>query len=491
MAEQRTSIRKNFLMNALLTMSAIVFPLISFPYVSRVLLPAGTGRVQFVTSVVAYFSMFAQLGIPTYGIRACAKARDDRTALTRTAHELLAINLIMNGIVYLALAGTVALVPRLREEKALFAVLSLTILLTSLGMEWLYKALEQYTYITVRSVAFKLVALGALFLLVRSEKDCVIYAGISIFASSASSLMNLIHARRCIGFRPVGGYDLRRHLKPVAVFFAMACATTIYTHLDSVMLGFMATDADVGYYSAAVKVKFILVSLITSLGAVLLPRSSWQVEHGDMAAFRRTTRRALRFVFLLAVPLAVYFMLYARETIRVLSGEAFAPAVAPMRVIMPTLVLIGATNILGIQILVPTGREQAVLRSEIAGAATDLILNALLIPRMQATGAAIGTLAAEAVVLAVQYHALRAEMRETFRAVPWGTIAGGTLLGTAACVWVKAAGLGSAAALVLSAALFFGVYGGFLLIRKEEMTTELTRQAAARLRRGRRSAGNP
>ena len=262
------SIRRNFLMNAMLTMSSFLFPLITFPYVSRILLPSGTGTVSFATSVVAYFNMFAQLGIPTYGIRACAQVRDDREALTRTAHELLLLNLIMSVISYAVLAVCLVTVPRLRAERTLITVISFTIALTAIGMEWLYKALEQYTYITARSLAFKLVALAAVFLLIRSQEDYVIYGGITIFAASASNVLNLINARKYIGFRPVGGYDLRRHLRPVAIFFAMACATTIYTHLDNVMLGFMATDADVGFYGAAVKIKSILVNVVTALGAM-------------------------------------------------------------------------------------------------------------------------------------------------------------------------------------------------------------------------------
>lgn len=164
------SLKLNFIMNALLTMSSFIFPLITFPYVSRVLLPVGTGKVSFATSLISYFSMFAQLGIPTYGIRACAKVRDNREELTRTAHELLIINLVMDVISYLALAAALVFVPRLQEDKTLYVVVSFTIVLTSVGMEWLYKALEQYTYITVRSIIFKFIALIAMFLLVREQE---------------------------------------------------------------------------------------------------------------------------------------------------------------------------------------------------------------------------------------------------------------------------------------------------------------------------------
>ena len=480
------SLKKNFVMNILLTMSSIVFPLITAPYVLRILQPEGTGRVDFATSVISYFSVFAQLGIPTYGIRICARVRDDREQLTRTAHELLGINLIMNVVSYAALGAAVALVPAFREEKTLILLISSTIFLTSIGMEWLYKALEQYTYITVRSVLFKVIALVATFLLVHEQKDYVVYGVISIFAASASNVLNLLHARKYIGFKPVGNYSLRRHLKPVMIFFAMACAATVYTHLDNVMLGLMATQTDVGYYGAAVKIKTILVSVITALGGVLLPRASYYVEQGDMEEFRRITRKALNFVVTAAAPVFLYFIFFAREGILLLSGDAYEGSVVPMQIIMPTVLLIGITNLLGIQILVPTGREKTVLYSVIAGAVVDVIINALLIPRMQAAGAAAGTTVAETVVLIAQVYALRREMPDIARETHPLRILTGMALGTAAALWVKALGWRPFPSLALSAVLFFGVYGGFLLMRKDEMAREILGLVTARLPGGKR-----
>lgn len=241
---KKKSIKLNFVMNIILTMSSFIFPLITFPYVSRVLLPVGTGKVSMATSVITYFSMFAQLGIPTYGIRACAKVRDNREKLSKVAQELLIINIIMSMISYMVLIILLFYVPKFRCEKELYVILSFNIILTSIGMEWLYKALEQYTYITVRSVIFKFIALIFMFFLVHKQTDYVIYGGITIFAASASNILNLINAHKFINLKPVGNYNFRRHLKPVLIFFAMSCATTIYTNLDTVMLGFMTTDTD-------------------------------------------------------------------------------------------------------------------------------------------------------------------------------------------------------------------------------------------------------
>lgn len=463
----------NFVMNAILTMSQFLFPLITFPYISRILLPTGTGKVSFATSVVSYFALFAQLGIPTYGIRACAKVRDDRKALERTVQELFLINLIMSILAYIVLFLAIAFVPRMRQEKALFLIVGLTILFNAIGMEWLYKALEQYTYITVRSIIFKLIAVVAMFVLIHEQKDYVIYGGISILAASASNVFNFFHAHKYVSIKPVGSYNFRQHLKPIVIFFAMSCAATIYTNLDTVMLGFMTSDAEVGYYNAAVKIKSILVSVVTSLGVVLLPRASYYVECKLMDKFCRITHVALNFVILISVPLTVYFILFAKEGIFFLSGAEYEASIVPMQIIMPTLLFIGLTNIMGIQTLIPLGKEKVVLYSEIAGAVADLLLNVALIPSMASAGAAIGTVVAEGVVFAVQFWALRKEVLSSYQKVRYGTIVLALALAIASCLWVKTTALGSFASLLVSAILFFAVYGGVLVLRKEPLAWQM------------------
>ena len=470
---KQKSIKVNFIMNMFLTMSSFIFPLITFPYVSRILLPVGTGKVSFATSLISYLSMFAQLGIPTYGIRVCAKVRDNREELTRTAQELLIINIAMSVISYVALFIALACVPRLQADKLLYVIVSFTIILTSIGMEWLYKALEQYTYITIRSVIFKFVALIAMFLLIHQQSNYVTYGGITILAASASNVFNFINVHKYIDLKPVGNYNFKRHFKPIGTFFAMACATTIYTNLDNIMLGFMTTDSDVGYYNATVKIKNILVSIVTSLGTVLLPRASYYIENGMLDDFKRITKKALSFVFLLATPLMIYFIFFAKEGIFFLSGEAYSGSILPMQLIMPTLLFIGITNILGIQILVPLGKEKIVLYSEIAGGIVDIIINAILIPKFASSGAAIGTLVAEFAVLLIQYVALRNEVTDTFKQVHYFRILIAIMFGSMASLWVKTLAFGNFLTLAISAILFFGAYGLFLLFAKEEIVVEI------------------
>lgn len=480
--KQTKSLKYNFLMNIILTMSSFIFPLITFPYVSRILLPEGIGKISFATSVVSYFSLFAQLGIPTYGIRVCAKVRDNREKLTHTVQELLIINVVMSVIAYAALIGSILLIPRLKQEKTLLAIISFTLFFNAIGMEWLYKALEQYTYITIRSIIFKFIALLAMFILIHQQSDYVIYGGISIFASSASNIFNFIHSRKYVSLKPIGNYRIKKHLKKIMVFFAMSCATTIYTNLDTVMLGFMTSNIDVGYYNAAIKIKTILVSVVTSLGVVLLPRASYYVEHNMKEEFYRITKKAINFVFIVSIPMMIYFELYAKQGIFFLSGAAYEGAILPMQIIMPTILLIGLTNIMGIQMLVPLGREQTVLYSEIAGCIMDVILNLLLIPKMSSAGAAVGTLIAECAVWIVQFITLKDIVIDAYKKVNYVSITFACIFASLICFPIRHINISNFLSLFISAIVFFGTYMGILIVLKEPLIMEIEKQLLGKIK---------
>ena len=243
-------------MNFILTISNVIFPLITFPYVSRILLPEGTGKVAFATSVVSYFSMIGMLGIPTYGIRTCAKVRDDKDKLSKTVQEIMVINTLAMSFSLITYIIAIFLVPRMTQDRMLFLINIATLFFNLIGCEWLYKALEQYSYITLRSIIFKFISLILMFLVIHQKSDYVLYGAITILASVGSNLFNFINLRRFLNLKWYPNMNLKQHLTPIFSFFMMTVATTIYTNLDSVMLGFMKGDDAVGYYNAAIKIKY-------------------------------------------------------------------------------------------------------------------------------------------------------------------------------------------------------------------------------------------
>lgn len=466
------SVKFNFIMNTILMISSMIFPLLSFTYVSRIIGPAGTGAVSFTYSIVLYFSMFAQLGVPTYGIRACAKVRDDMENLSRTVQEILIINIITCAISYLCFGIALTTIPELRNEKTLFLVMGVMIFFNTIGVEWLYKGLEQYSYITIRSVIFKTLALIAMFLFIHEAEDYIVYGALYIFAAVGSNLLNFINLRKVINIKPIGNYHFKKHLKPIAAFFAMSVATTVYTNLDNVMLGFIKGSVENGYYDAAVKVKVVLVNLVTSLGTVLLPRVSYYIEKGMHNEFQKISKKAMKFTLLMAMPLMVYFIIFSNQSILLLSGAQFKNASLPMRLIMPTLLFIGVSNIVGIQILVPLGKEKTVLMSEIAGALIDIILNMLLIPNYGAAGAAIGTVVAEFTVMIVQIIAIRSIALPVLKNISYLKLLISLLISSAAVSWICYMNWNEFLILIVSSSIFFVTYCLVLYCLKEEMVRE-------------------
>lgn len=468
------SVQFNFVMNAILTVSSFVFPMITFPYASRVLLVENYGKVTFATSVLTYFAMFAALGIPNYGIRACARVREDKVKLSRTAQELMIINLITSAITYVAFFVSLIFVKRFQQDSTLLIINSVSILLNTLGVTWLYSALEQYSYITVRNIVCKIISIILMFIFVHNPSDYVIYGAIAMVASGGSNLLNFLNLRKCIILKPLGNYHFKQHLKPIFIFFATSVAISVYTNLDTVMLGFMTDDIQTGLYGASVKVKNLLTGVVSSLGNVLLPRLSLYVSNQESDKFYETLSKVLNFLLLISLPLTIYFIFYSRTSILLFSGVEYEGATLPMQLLMPTVFLIAISGLTGNQMLVPLGRERVVMTSVICGALVDFGLNWLFIPKWGAAGAAAATLVAEFVVLVVQLFFLRSLAWKVARGVRYRPIVVSLLAATAvgfltyrflhipSYFWT----------LAVSAVLFFGVYFALLLLQKEPFLCE-------------------
>ncbi|MEG1835105.1 MAG: flippase [Oscillospiraceae bacterium] len=466
------SVKFNFIMNLILTASSFLFPLITFPYVSRVLLVEGNGIVSFVTSVMTYFMMFASLGIPTYGIRACAAVRNNKEKLSKTVQELLLINIFTTSIVSVFFIGSIFLVPQFAEQKTLFLINGISLVLNAIGVNWLYSALEQYSYITIRSLIFKIISIVLMFVFVKNADDYIIYGAILIIATGGSNVMNFINLRKFISFKHTGKYDFKQHMKPIFVFFGTSAAISIYTNLDVVMLRFIQDNIAVGYYNAGIKVKTVLISLVTSLGTVLLPRLSFYIEEKKIDEFKRLIVKAIGFVLLISLPIVIYFTMFAKEAILLLSGEAFLGAVLPMQLLMPTVMLIGLSNITGLQVLVPLKKENKLLISIVCGAVVDFILNIFFIKYWGASGAALSTLIAELIVLIVQCIYLRKDFISILKQIDILKIVIPTIIATAITFGVSFFVTGVFVKLLITAVVFFGVYGVLLLILKESFIME-------------------
>lgn len=477
------SVKYNFIMNFILTATQFVFPLITFPYVSRVLGAAANGRVAFAASIANYFMMVASLGIPTYGIRACAQVRNDRERLSKTVKEIFFINSITTVGVTTTYIICIFSVPQFDNYKTLLIINGINIVLNMFGMNWVFQALEQYDYITLRSIFFKVVSIFCMFLFVKSPDDYLIYGGISVLAAVGSYVLNFIRVHRYVDFSVRGPYEIKKHLKPIFILFAQSLAVSIYTNLDTVMLGLMKSDVDVGYYHAAIKIKTILISLVSSLGSVLLPRMSFYAKEQMLDEFKRMMLKALNFTMLMAIPLSVYFFLYGKESIVFLAGEEYIGAVVAMQLITIAVIPNGLTGVLGIQVLTAIEREKCVLISVVVGALADFLLNLFLIPKFGSGGAALATTVAEFIVAVVQIYYTRSLLKDIKSGFKiWGYLVF-TVIAVFASFWVRNLGVNSTfIILVISATTFFGTYAVGLLVIKDEIAVEIVNAVKMKFR---------
>lgn len=406
MSEQtQTSLKKNAFLNTIKTLMSLIFPLITFPYASRILLPEGLGKVNFALSIISYFAIISSLGIENYGIREAAKLRDDKIKLSQFSKEIFLINMISTVAAYLLLFVAIVFVPKFQEYKILLYVTSATILFTTLGMNWLYSAVEDYLYITVRSIVFQILSLVLLFILVKTKDDYIKYATISVISNVGSNILNFIHSRKYITFKTGLAFQIKKHIKPIFVLFAMAIAVKVYTVLDATMLGFMKGDFEVGIYTAATKINKIVLSLVIAVITVMLPRLSYYAK--DKTKFLKLSYKGFDFLLLLSIPCTIGLSLLSEPIINVFCGQGYADAIVPMRIMNPIIIVIGISSYVGINIFLSINKEIYKLYSTIAGAVINFVLNSIFIPKYGVIGASVATVISEGTVTLVQLVLLR------------------------------------------------------------------------------------
>ena len=479
------SLKTNVILNYVNTLTGIIFPVVTFPYAARILLPDGIGVINFLQSIVAYIVLFTSLGIPMYAVREVAKYRDDVRIRNRTTVEVLALSVALCLAGYLLVWALGACVPQINGRSDVFYVLSLTILFTALGVNWFYQAIEDFRFITIRAVVFRLLAAAALFLFVRDKGDLLIYAFVLVGSTVGNNLINFIHLRKYIPFRTIEWGRLRiwRHLGPSSRIFIFNLITSIYLNLNTVMLGFMSGDESVGLYTAGNKLSHVILSVVTSLGVVMLPRCANLVKTGQKEAFAGITGKSYRFVIALSFPCVVGLIVLADPIIRIFCGDGFMAATSVLRWTAPVIVFIGLTNVIGIQVLYPLGKENLVIWSVSGGALFNLVLNLLLIPPYGEMGAAISTFAAELAVLLIQlFWGRKLIPFPAFRREYVGYVLASVIMGAVVAfpvpfmtnVWV------SLVTRVMVGAL---VYAGILYARKDALLLETLDYIRQRIKR--------
>ncbi len=407
-----SSLRKNAFLNIVYKLSSILFPLITYPYVSRILLADNLGRVSFFTSLTNYMLMIGSLGISTYGIRIVAKTRNNKRELSVVVKELLIINLVVTFIASLFLISSIIFVEKFQKNLLLMFISLCQILIAPLGMEWLYGGLEQYEYIAKRSITMKIISLIFIFLFVHEKEDYIIYAAILMLGYIGNYICNFVYSKKFIDYSIKQKWKLKRHLKAVLILFASILAINIYTNVDTLMLGFIKGDRAVGLYDVACKGKLVLLSLINAISTVLFPRLSYYLAEKDIVSYNKVLKKSISVIMGIAIPLSIFFVIEAKDVVIFLGGNAYEDATLCMQILMPILIISGFSNITGNQILLPHGKDISYMRAVMTGAIVDIILNLFFMPRYSLYGAAFATLMAEIVQMLLQLWQARVYLKD-------------------------------------------------------------------------------
>lgn len=398
------SIKKNIILNGINTVIGILIPIVTFPYAARVLMPEGIGVVNFLNSIIGYITLFTFLGIPMYAIKEVAKYRDDKQARDTITLEILTLSTILCVFGYIAVWALATFVPRIQANSTLFYVLSLTVIFTDIGVNWFYQGIEDFKFITIRGTIVRLMAAIALFIFVRQPSDLLAYCFVIVGTTVGNNAINFVHLRKHIAFRAVDfrSLKIRRHIAPAFQVFVLNLIISLYVQLNTIMLGFISGDAEVGYFTAGSKISHIGLMLLTSVGGVLMPRCANLIKKGETEEFASVIRKTLNFMLMFSLPIAAGLIVLATPVTMIFCGNEFAPSIPVLWLNAPVIIFISLTNIMGIQVLYPMDKTAIVIWSTVGAAVVNIIFNIILIPPFGAVGASASTLLAEFAILIIQ-----------------------------------------------------------------------------------------
>lgn len=470
------SLKYNAVMNMILTSSSVIFPLITVPYVSRTLNPDGMGSVSFAQSIITYFSLVAILGVSTYGVRACAQVRDNEKELARVVQELLVILAVSTTIVFAIYLIALMVVSRLSEDRPLFLIFGIALWLASFGVEWFYQAIEQYGYITIRSIAIKLVGIILMFFLVRNTDDYRIYGAIVVFTGYGANILNMIRLHRLVRFRPWKELNIRRHFKPMRSFFVSSLSSGMYAQADMVLLGFLAPNSIVGIYQLVAKIKNMLVMAINSVVNVMLPRLSYYAANAH-DKYRSLLIKNIGFVLLFASAGIAVAVLNASSIIGILGGSQYQAAITPLLLILPALLFVSLNTVLS-QYLISSGREREYAIVNFAGLVSSIIYCLIFIPSYGAAGAALSCSLCELTALIIRCIFARDFLHTILHHVqiwqaPTSALAAALITFFVAHSWIPS---NPVIHILITCAFFTILYLGGLLITREGITNTIVRR---------------
>lgn len=474
---KKKSIKLNAVLNSIRTISNLIFPLITYPYITRTLAVGDIGKYDFSQSIVYYFSLIAALGIDKYAVREGAKYRDDREAMSRFASGVFSLNIVSTLVAYIALFIYLAVSKKSYTYRACILISSLQIFFTTIGTEWIYNIFEEYNYITIRSLVFKVISIALLFLFVRKPGDYLKYTLISVFSSICSNTLNFLYARKFCNIKFTLKFNWKRILKPVMIIFASNIAISIYVSSDTTMLGYMKGDYAVGIYGISSRIYGAVKPVLAAALTVTIPRMALYAGKNKKKEYDNLMKKVFNALFLIMMPCVVGLILLSRDAVLIIGGTKFLASQTSLRILSLALFFSLFSALFDQCALLPYHREKYILMASISGAIENIVLNIALIPLLAENGAAITTVLAEVTTSIMNYYHARDIVKkaivnkDTVKNI--ATVCVGVLGIVLICLILKKRISTMAVRIFLQIILSGMVYGGILIALKNPVAKDV------------------
>lgn len=404
--------KKNFLYNVLYQILLLVTPLITAPYISRVLGAEKTGIYSYTYSIAYYFVLFAMLGINNYGNRLIAKNRDNQEKLNVEFSSLFLLHLILSLISLIVYI--IYILFFVSNYKSIAVIQTMYVLSAIFDVNWFFFGIEKFKITVFRSTAIKILSILLLFIMVKGKNDLPIYTIIMAGSSLLSQILIWPYLKKYVKFVKVDYKDIKKHIKPCTLLFIPVIAISLYNIMDKIMIGNQSTMTELGYYENAEKIIYIPLSIITALGTIMLPKMSNLIANSKEEILRKYISKSFDFVLFSSCALCFGLLGISSNFIPFYLGTEFEKTAILIEILSITIVFKAFANVIRTQYLIPKEKDKEYITSVILGAVINLIANYFLINKFYSIGAAIATVLAEFVVMAYQMYAVKNELK-TFK----------------------------------------------------------------------------
>ncbi len=392
------SVKKNFVYSLLLTISNYLFPLITYPYVSRVLGVERIGFCAYIDSIINIVSLFAMMGVSYVGLRAIAQNKDSKDEMSFIFSNLFTLNLILCFTTLLIFNISLLFVDGFELYKEYIYWGEFKIFFNIFLIEWLYRGLENFRYITIRSIAIKIIYVILIFVLVRTKDDMFAYYLLSIFMIAGNFVFNWIYKRHYVNFS-FAHLQLKKFIPKVFSMGVYTILTSVYATFNISMLGYLSNNIQVGYYNTSLKIYHILTALLTAYSSVMLPRMSSLVKNSNKEEIQRMLYGIFNLVLILILPLVSFFFVFADDSVSLMSGQEFMESTKSLRILLLLLIPFAIDQILVLQILMPYQKDNVILKNSVVASTISIIAMLLLLPSKGAEGSAWVLLISELTIM--------------------------------------------------------------------------------------------